>query len=52
MAILDELDLSADQKPKIRSNKKYVQYFEFIMHVKYGVSSVMYNRVNKDNQSL
>ena len=44
MALLDEFDLFADLED--------FQYFKFIMHVKYGVNSVMYNRVNKMNQNL
>lgn len=44
MGLLDEFDLFADLED--------FQYFEVIMHVKYGVNSVMYNRVNKMNQNL
>lgn len=44
MAILDKSDLFVDQEAS--------QYLEFIMHVKYGVNSVMYNRVNKMNQNM
>lgn len=44
MAVLDKSDLFADQEAS--------QYFEFIMHVKHAVNSVMHNRVNKRNKNL
>lgn len=44
VSLLDEFDLFADLEA--------FQYFEFIIHAKYGANSVMYNRLNKLNQKL
>ena len=44
VSLLDEFDLFADLE--------VFQYFEFIIHIKYGANSVMYIRLNKLNQKL